>query len=102
MAGTDNPKTESVTFVCEKCGECCRNIGNLVSLWSYQTNGVCIFLRGDLCSIYENRPDLCDYKRAYKHLKKYMTETEYYEKIIYYCKHLKELKSIRNRTIEYV
>jgi Fe-S-cluster containining protein len=92
MAEADCVETESVTFVCEKCGECCRHIESLIEIWPYQRNGVCQYLQGDLCSIYKNRPDLCDYKRAYKYLKGNMTETEYQERTLYYCEQLKASK----------
>jgi Fe-S-cluster containining protein len=36
MAETDCAETESVAFVCEKCGECCRHIESLIEIWPYQ------------------------------------------------------------------
>ncbi|GMO32935.1 MAG: hypothetical protein Ta2F_08900 [Termitinemataceae bacterium] len=89
MAETNSHETESVKFICTKCGECCRHIETLIEIWPCQKNGVCQYLQGDLCSIYETRPDLCDFKRAYKHLKNYMSEAEYKERTIKFCEELK-------------
>jgi Fe-S-cluster containining protein len=92
MAEIDNDKTEDVKFTCEKCGECCRHIEPFISVIPQQHDGICDFLHGDLCAIYENRPDLCDYKRAYKYFEKELTENEYTKMVIYFCKKLKENK----------
>jgi Fe-S-cluster containining protein len=58
----------------------------------HQHNGICDFLQDNLCTIYENRPDLCDYKRAYKYFEKYLTENEYRNKVIEACEELMKLK----------
>ena len=76
MAEVDNSETENVNFVCRQCGECCRHIEAFIDVMPHQHNGICDFLQENLCTIYENRPDLCDYKRAYKYLEKYLTEKE--------------------------
>jgi Fe-S-cluster containining protein len=59
---------------------------------------MCCFLQGDLCSIYEERPDFCDFKRAYGFLGKYMTEEEYRAKTILHCEQLKK-KKIENENL---
>ncbi|MDR2519002.1 MAG: hypothetical protein LBD13_06275 [Spirochaetaceae bacterium] len=95
MAETDRFEKESLSFVCEKCGECCRHIEAFVGSLPYQENGVCGYLKGDLCSIYEKRPDFCDFKRAYGYFKDSMTEAEYLEKTRCFCELLKCLKKKR-------
>jgi Fe-S-cluster containining protein len=100
MAEIDYSETESVTFVCEKCGECCRHIESFVEILPHQRNGICNFLQGDICSIYENRPDLCDFKRAYKYFKEHWAEKEYCKRVTYFCKQLKELKLERIKNDE--
>lgn len=92
MAKADNHGTEKVNFVCRKCGECCRHIEAFIDIIPHQHNGICAFLQDNICAIYENRPDLCDYKRAYKYLKKYLTETEYRKKVIEACEKLMNLQ----------
>jgi Fe-S-cluster containining protein len=92
MAKIDNPETENVNFVCRKCGECCRHIEAFLEIMPHQHDGICDFLQGNLCSRYETRPDLCDYKRAYKYFEKYLTEDEYRKKVIEVCEDLMTLK----------
>jgi len=89
MAKTDCSEIHKITFNCERCGECCRHIEPLIEVLPHQHNGICLFLQDDLCSIYENRPDLCDFKRAYKYIKNYFTESEYIENVMYFCEQLK-------------
>lgn len=67
-------------FECKKCGECCRNL-NLSSQYSDldRGDGVCKYLTGNLCSIYESRPIKCRVDLCYDlHFKNYMTKEEYY------------------------
>lgn len=89
MAETNHLETEELVFVCDQCGECCRHIEPLIEIWPYQVDGTCIFLKGNLCSIYEERPDLCDFKRAYPLLQSHMTENEYLQRTIQECERLK-------------
>jgi Fe-S-cluster containining protein len=93
MAETDNTETQGVTFVCVKCGECCRHIEMFIETWPYQHNGICNFLEGDICIIYNSRPDFCDYKRAYKYFEEYLTETEYREMVISFCEKFRQMKN---------
>ena len=53
-------------FICDKCGECCRNLdkSNLYAELD-GGDGVCKYLDKDLCSIYENRPLLCRVDESY-------------------------------------
>ncbi|PAV37958.1 zinc/iron-chelating domain-containing protein [Megasphaera sp. ASD88] len=58
-------------FPCERCGACCRQIGNLP--WAKNLslpNGICRYLNqtNNLCMIYSNRPIFCnvdDYYNAF-------------------------------------
>lgn len=47
-------------YDCDQCGECCRHL-NLSPLYQEldRGDGVCKYLQGNLCSIYEKRPLLC-------------------------------------------
>lgn len=53
-------------FVCDKCGACCRHL-DMSPLYNElnRGDGVCKFLRENLCSIYENRPLLCRVDESY-------------------------------------
>ena len=63
-------------FPCTKCGECCKHIDKAVTLFTdagfdinfpYKWNdGVCEKLVNNLCSIYENRPYICNIDRYIK------------------------------------
>lgn len=53
-------------FLCNKCGMCCRNLDKS-DLYKEldRGDGVCIYLKDDLCSIYETRPLLCRIGESY-------------------------------------
>lgn len=53
-------------FPCDKCGACCRNL-HLSSIYNglHDGNGVCRYLKGNLCSIYETRPLICRVDECY-------------------------------------
>ena len=53
-------------FTCDKCGRCCRNL-NRSDLYSelHNGDGVCKYLKGNLCSIYIVRPLLCRVDECY-------------------------------------
>jgi len=92
MEKINNVQREPLDFFCKKCGECCRHLEKMIEYFPYQKNGVCDFLVGNLCSIYENRPDLCNYKRTYLLFRKNMTIEEYHQTIVFYCEQFR-LKS---------
>lgn len=68
-------------FQCDKCGACCRNLrlsSNYADL--DRGDGVCKYLQGNLCSIYENRPLKCRIDDSYHTLfKDSMTINEFYK-----------------------
>lgn len=68
-------------FYCNQCGECCRHLDNSVL---YQTlnrgDGICKYLDGNLCTIYNNRPLLCRVDESYfAYYKEIYSLEEYYE-----------------------
>lgn len=67
-------------FNCCKCGECCRHLDKLESHRVLDSgNGVCIYLKGNICSIYENRPLLCNIDKCYEiFFKEKISKEEYY------------------------
>lgn len=79
-------------FMCDKCGECCRNLDKS-SIYAdlHSGNGVCKYLDGNMCSIYENRPLLCRVDESYDALFKNTITLENYYKLNYeFCTKLKK------------
>lgn len=68
-------------FQCNQCGECCRNLDKSQLYAALDRgDGVCRFLKGNLCSIYEDRPLLCRVDESYEmYFKNQYTLEEYYE-----------------------
>jgi hypothetical protein len=49
-------------FLCSSCGACCRSLGKEVGEevgLPVNEDGSCAHLIGTLCSIYDDRPDVC-------------------------------------------
>lgn len=74
-------------FMCDKCGKCCRNLDKSpIYEELHNGNGICKYLDGKLCSIYENRPLLCRVDESYnKFFKNSMTLEKYYELNYEFC-----------------
>lgn len=54
-------------FKCRKCGACCRHISDNEHLrFMADNSGCCIFLKDNLCAIYEKRPIFCRVEEAYE------------------------------------
>jgi Fe-S-cluster containining protein len=66
-------------FPCVKCGLCCRLIQSIPNLAGYDSGGgVCRYLLGSLCAIYENRPQICNVEEMYAaHFEADMTEDQF-------------------------
>jgi Fe-S-cluster containining protein len=67
-------------FICDKCGECCRNLDKSPIYAELDSgNGTCKYLDGKLCTVYENRPLLCRIDESYEaFFKNIMSLNEYY------------------------
>ena len=83
------------TFPCTQCGACCRHV-NLSELTAYldRGDGICHYydLASRLCSIYENRPEICRVEVYYqKYLKKQYTWDKFVELNLIACKQLADL-----------
>lgn len=79
-------------FECDKCGCCCRNLHKSKLYFELDRgDGVCKYLVGNLCSIYEKRPLLCRVDQCYERFfSQWMSRKEYYEQNKEACKRLKE------------
>lgn len=68
---------------CTCCGLCCKKLQTIILPAEYRYldngDGVCRFLRDNLCSIYDKRPIICDSKKLYDLLyrAKFNTYEEY-------------------------
>lgn len=79
-------------FVCDKCGECCKNLDKS-PIYSEldRGNGSCKYLVGNLCSIYDNRPLLCRVDESYEaFFKDIYSIDEYYRLNYEACINLKK------------
>lgn len=67
-------------FKCSQCGVCCRHLDRSELYRELDRgDGVCRYLKGNLCSIYENRPLLCRIDESYdKYFSEIYTRDEYY------------------------
>lgn len=85
-------------FPCDQCGECCRNL-KLSDLYKDldRGDGVCKYLSGNLCSIYESRPLLCRIDESYQvYFRDLMSQEEFYRANLQVCSELKNKKLRRN------
>lgn len=79
---------------CDKCGKCCRNLDKSeIYKDLHNGNGICRYLKDNLCTIYENRPLLCRVDEGYdKYFKNIYTREEYYKLNEESCLELKNSK----------
>lgn len=82
---------ENIHFHCTQCGECCRHIDRIKLLSSFDRgDGRCIYLDGNLCRIYDRRPDICNVEKMYEmYFRDNLTKEEFYNMNYQGCKTLK-------------
>lgn len=80
-----------MNFYCDKCGLCCRNVDKVPQLSAFNSgNGSCIYLKGNLCSIYEKRPEICNVDLMYeKYFEDILSKEEFYQLNYSGCRKLK-------------
>ena len=78
-------------FSCTKCGECCRHIDKVPQLAAFDIgNGVCRYLKDNLCTIYNVRPEICRVDFMYdKYFSKQISREDYYALNEKACRELK-------------
>lgn len=80
-------------FKCDSCGLCCRHLYlNPMYDKMHAGDGVCFFLDQETnrCTIYQNRPLLCNVDAMYEFMyKEQMTREEFYELNYKECAKLK-------------
>jgi len=81
-------------FECDKCGNCCRNL-KMSELYNDldRGDGICRYLVGNLCSIYDNRPLKCNIDKSYdEFFSETMSREKFYEENYKICEKLKGRK----------
>ena len=79
-------------FFCEKCGECCKHLDRS-DLYNDldRGDGVCKYLKQNICSIYDKRPIICRVDESYYSFFKEQISLEDYYKLNYdACNKLKK------------
>lgn len=81
-------------FPCTKCGACCRHVDRSPLYAALDRgDGVCRYLSGNLCSIYETRPLLCRVDLCYEmFFAGQMTKEEYYRRNLAACEELQKME----------
>ncbi len=79
-------------FQCDKCGQCCRNLHRYpIYRGLHSGDGVCKFLEGNECSIYDERPLICRIEEGYDaFFKDTLSYEEYIQRNYACCKILKK------------
>lgn len=79
-------------FFCEKCGECCKHLDRSDLYKDLDRgDGVCKYLKQNICSIYNKRPIICRVDESYYSFFKEQISLEDYYKLNYdACNKLKK------------
>ena len=92
-------KGGDIVFPCNRCGACCKMVGNSVIGSSMAlANGVCKWFDDitNLCTIYGNRPMFCNVDACYEQFYSWiMTREEFYEMNLQVCNNLKLSANLR-------
>ncbi|MVX66925.1 YkgJ family cysteine cluster protein [Clostridium chromiireducens] len=86
-------------FKCDKCGVCCKFFGEIKFSKEYEYmemlnngDGKCKYLKNNLCSIYENRPELCNSNKLYlNYYKDKMSKEEFDDFMQEQCDSVKKM-----------
>ncbi len=76
-----------MAFNCTKCGACCKVLPKLVAPWLVGKDGTCKHLKDNKCTIYDNRPDICNHEKM-KQMYPNLSNNEYDEMSMKACKEL--------------
>ena len=80
-------------FPCSMCGECCRHIDQIPQLAAFDDGtGACKYLHGNKCSIYPDRPEICNIDAMYEKVFKAL----YPDKETYYRMNRKACELLQN------
>lgn len=73
-------------FPCIRCGLCCRKVNLIEEVACLDRgDGICKYLKNNLCLIYDNRPFLCNSEKVYSKFFPHLSKKEYYAMMLKYC-----------------
>ena len=77
-------------YDCKRCGRCCRRVDLVEGMEQFDRgDGVCKNLTAEnLCSIYTERPPLCNGQYLYENFFSYMSVEEFHAMIARLCKEI--------------
>ncbi|MEE4565838.1 hypothetical protein V2U88_25660 [Paenibacillus polymyxa] len=80
------------SFPCNGCSLCCSKLDRVPELAFYDRgDGICIHLRDQQCSIYDDRPKLCRVDEMYEtFFKKHYDRTTFYIENLKVCRSMQE------------
>lgn len=81
-----------MAFHCDQCGLCCHLLKKVPQLATFDRgDGVCRYLKGNLCSIYEHRPTICNVEKMWPAFASVMTREEYEIALMKACAMIKHM-----------
>lgn len=90
------------SFECDKCGECCRHVGEMGSAYAWLLNvkGQCRYFNPEAneCVIYDLRPLLCRVEEGYAIYFSHLEYDEYIRMNLEACRKLKALAFNHRKT----
>ena len=89
-----------MSFPCTQCGQCCKNIKDIVQLADYHTgSGICVHYEDGIgCNIYNTRPDVCRIDEGYKNFfSDKIGLSDYYQKNAEVCNQLQEAAGVNKQ-----
>ena len=78
-------------FKCVKCGECCKHLDLLAFAKDMHVNGICKYLKNNLCTIYDDRPWYCNCYKVFNRISECITEDNFVRITIEACNRLRRL-----------
>ena len=84
-------------YPCNQCGICCMNLHkHEIYQFLHNGNGICFHYMQEekKCSIYENRPIICDIERYYQNFIETMNFEEYFNLNVLNCQSLQKSRNL--------
>ncbi len=89
-------QSKEIIFSCSMCGSCCTQLKEFFGLYDFldRGDGQCYHFNENTntCTIYNNRPKLCQVEYGYENFKAIMTYSEYIAKTKEACLYLQRIK----------
>ena len=81
-------------YDCEHCGCCCRHLDmNKIYASLDRGDGICRYLNGNDCTIYDNRPLYCQIDKCYEYMfSSILSRKEFYKMNKKVCKILQRME----------